>query len=573
MCNILRHGGPDDEGIYSSSNGVVLGNRRLALLDLSQAGHQPMSYADGNYHITYNGEIYNFPQLREELIQKGLTFVSNSDTEVILASFAAWGINAFERFNGMFAFALLDNRQSTLYLVRDSGGIKPLYYSVTDEQLIFASEIKAFNSIPELQEENTDWPVYMMAYGHLPEPITTLKNVKPLAKGTYLKYNVCDGKWNISTFSSFSYSEIISDKSEAISLIKDSLSKAVKQHLLSDAPIGVFLSGGLDSSITALLANEKGNRHLNTLSLYFAESQYSEKKYQDMVLHRLSCNHHQHLLSEQEFHNNFPHIISDMDLPSTDGINTWFISKYAKEIGLKAVLSGVGGDELYGGYPSFSRMSKVNMLEKLPGTFLRKPFSGSKKLRRLAYLSLGGPKGKYLFLRGHFIPVEIAKQLGISESQVWNILNDEPVLDKIENLSIPNQASWIEMNLYMQNQLLRDSDVMSMAHGVEIRVPFLDKDFITMSMQIQSSIKYAGKFKKQLLIDTFKDILPEPIWNRPKMGFTFPFKEWLAKDEFVKESIHSAGDASKLNYKKFLAGDMHWSQLMTLVLLQKNTHA
>ncbi len=575
MCHVLRHGGPDDEGIYcSSKNSLVIGNRRLALLDLSKAGHQPMSYADGNYHITYNGELYNFPELRKELIQNGFTFVSNSDTEVILASFAAWGTNAFERFNGMFAFALWDEKQSTLYLVRDSGGIKPLYYAVNNEQLVFASEIKAFKSIPELQDEDPNWPVYMMAYGHLPEPITTLHYVKPLAKGTFLKYHIPEGKWDISTYSSYSYSEIISDRKEAISLIKNCLTMAVKRHLLSDAPIGVFLSGGIDSSITALLANDKGNSHLNTLSLHFAEGQYSEKKYQDMVLHRLSCNHHQHLLSEQEFHNYFPQIINNMDLPSTDGINTWFISKYAKEIGLKAVLSGVGGDELYGGYPSFSRMEKVNMLEKLPNAFLRNStFVKSKKLRRLTYLSLGGAKGKYLFLRGHFIPNEIANQLNIKESQVWDILKEQPLLDKIDHLSLPNQASYIEMNLYMQNQLLRDSDVMSMANGIEIRVPFLDKEFITLSLQIKSAIKYAGKFRKQLLIDTFKDVLPEPIWNRPKMGFSFPFKEWLAKDEFVKDSLHSAGDSTKSNYKKFLAGEMHWSQLMTLVLLKKNAHA
>lgn len=574
MCDTLRHGGPDDEGTFCSpKNGLVLGNRRLALLDLSQAGHQPMSYAHGNYHITYNGELYNFPELKKELVQQGYTFTSNSDTEVILASFAAWGTGAFEKFNGMFAFALLDDNASALYLVRDAAGIKPLYYAVNNDQLVFASEIKAFRCIPGLQEEDPTWPVYMMAYGHLPEPITTLRYVKPLKKGTFLKYDIPAGKWDITAFTSYDYSETISDRKEAILLIKDCLSKAVKRHLLSDAPIGVFLSGGLDSSITALLANDKEKKHLNTLSLYFVESQYSEKKYQDMVLHRLSCNHHQHLLSEVEFHQHFPHILKSMDLPSTDGINTWFISKYAKETGLKAVLSGVGGDELYGGYPSFSRMGKVNMLEKLPKAFLRSSaFTNSKKLRRLAYLSLGGVKGKYLFLRGHFIPAEIARQLNISESQVWDILNEEPVLDKIDHLSAGNQASWMEMNLYMQNQLLRDSDVMSMAHGVEIRVPFLDKEFITLSLQIQSAVKYAGSFKKQLLIDTFKDVLPEPVWNRPKMGFAFPFKEWLAKDEFVKENINSAGDSSKLNYRKFLAGDLHWSQLMTLVLLQKNAH-
>lgn len=575
MCQVLKHGGPDDEGIYSSgSTPLVLGNRRLSLLDLTQAGHQPMSYDNGNYHITYNGELYNFPELKKELIQKGFRFISNGDTEVILASFAAWGTNAFEKFNGMFAFALWDDKQSDLYLVRDAAGIKPLYYAVNNDRLVFASEIKAFRSIPGLQEKNPDWPVYMMAYGHLPEPITTLRFVQPLPKGSFLKYHLPEGKWNISTFCKYTYSETISNRKEALVLVKDCLTKAVKRHLLSDAPIGVFLSGGLDSSITAMLANDKEKRHLNTLSLYFVESRYSEKKYQDMVMHRLACNHHQHLLSELEFHQHFPRIINNMDLPSTDGINTWFISKYAKEIGLKAVLSGIGGDELFGGYPSFSRMGKVNMLAKLPKAFLKSSaLTGTKKLRRLAYLSLGGAKGKYLFLRGHFIPNEIAKQLNINESQVWDILTAQPVLPEIDKLSLTNQASWMEMNLYMQNQLLRDSDVMSMAHGVEIRVPFLDKEFITLALQIRSAIKYAGNYKKQLLIDTFKDVLPEPIWDRPKMGFSFPFKEWMKKDDFVKDTIHSAGDTSKVYYKKFLAGDLHWSQLMTLILLKKNENA
>lgn len=575
MCRVLQHGGPDDEGIYSSpADNLVLGNRRLALLDLSGAGHQPMSYGNGSLHITYNGELYNFPNLKKELIQKGYSFISNSDTEVILASFSEWGTKAFEKFNGMFAFALLDSQHSTLYLVRDAAGIKPLYYAVNNDQLVFGSEIKAFRSISNLQAENLHWPIYMMAYGHLPEPVTPLQYVTPLAKGTFLEYNLHDSTSNISTYNKFSYSVGIKDKTAAISLITECLPNAVKRHLLSDAPIGVFLSGGIDSSIIALLANKKTNSQLNTLSLYFSENQYSEKKYQDMVLQRLSCVHHQHLLSEQEFHQYLPKILSSMDIPSTDGINTWFISKYAKEIGLKAVLSGVGGDELFGGYPSFKRMNNVNMLEKLPKKILMNTaFILNKKLRRLSYLSLGGAKGKYLFLRGHFIPVEIARQLDVEESQVWEILNEQPQLDNINSLSSFDQAGWMEMNLYMQNQLLRDSDVMSMSHGVEIRVPFLDKEFIKLSLQIQSSIKQEGVFSKQLLIDSFKDILPEPIWNRSKMGFSFPFKEWFAKDELVKESMFSANGETKLNYEKFLSGNLHWSQLLTLVLLHKNSDA
>lgn len=571
MCKILAHGGPDDEGIYSSEkHNLVLGNRRLALLDLSNAGHQPMEYANGRFHITYNGELYNFPELKVELIKQGYTFKSNSDTEVILASFAAWGTKSFEKFNGMFAFALLDDQRNNLYLVRDPAGIKPLYYSVKNQQLAFSSEVKAFNNFPELQEQHPYWQVYMMAYGHLPEPITTLQSVEPLPKGNYLKYNLNDGSIAVSSYSEYNYSEIIADREEAKQLVKSCLAKAVKRHLLSDAAIGVFLSGGLDSSLTALLANNNVVEHLNTLSLYFSESEFSEKKYQDIVLQKLHCDHHQHLLKEQEFHDSFPSIISDMDLPSTDGINTWFISKYAKQTGLKAVLSGVGGDELYGGYPSFNRITAVNNLEKIPNVLLRNSVSaGAKKLRRLCYLSLGGAKGKYLFLRGHFIPKEISEQLEIDEKEVWNILKEQPVLNDISNLSLKNQASWLEMNMYMQNQLLRDSDVMSMAHGVEIRVPFLDKEFINLALQIKTSTKYYGEFGKQLLIDSFKDILPEQIYNRPKMGFAFPFKEWLKKDELVKNSMLSANKTTSSNYNKFLQGNMHWSQLMSILLLQK----
>ena len=185
----------------------------------------------------------------------------------------------------------------------------------------------------------------------------------------------------------------------------------------------------------------------------------------------------------------------------------------------------------------------------------------------MAYLSLGGAKGFYLFLRGQFIPTSIAGQLGASEKEVWSILEDQPKLDGIKGLSPGNQASWIESNLYMQNQLLRDADVMSMAHGIEIRVPFLDKDFVDLAHNIKSDIKYAGTFPKQLLIDSFKDDMPEPVWNRPKMGFSFPFAEWMAKSEFVQDTMNKAGSAGADSFKKFADGQMHWSQLMSLLLL------
>jgi asparagine synthase (glutamine-hydrolysing) len=256
-----------------------------------------------------------------------------------------------------------------------------------------------------------------------------------------------------------------------------------------------------------------------------------------------------------------------MDQPSSDGINTWFISKYARQNGLKAVLSGVGSDELYGGYPSFERMEKLLYLNKLPNAILKAGrYTSWKKFRRLGYLSLPGTVGKYLFLRGQFIPYEIASHLQMDELQVWKLLGDFPQYVNIDHLGAKNQASWMEMNIYMENQLLKDADFMSMAHGVEIRVPYLDREFVELSMQIPAHLKYGGERPKQLLIDSFRDLLPESIWNRPKMGFSFPFRDWLSKNEFSKDMIGADDD----NYQKFISGNMHWSQFLTLVLIKNN---
>ena len=571
MCNILKHGGPDNEGFYScAEKHLVFGHRRLALIDLSPGGHQPMSYADDRYWITYNGELYNYLEIKGELEKAGYQFKTASDTEVILAAFSAWGSNAFRHFNGMFAFALWDKTEAMIYLVRDASGIKPLYYAITNEGMAFASELRGFAPLPYLQKENPNWPVYLLAYGHLPEPVTTLQQVKPLQKGTFLRYRVNDGKWDIESFAFYSYVEDIGDGEKAKLLIRDCLHRAVERHLLSDAPIGVFLSGGIDSGIMATLAGKYHKSTLKTLSIIFEDEKYSEKKYQDLFLQQLNCPNWQEVLTEEVFEKNFPAIMNAMDMPGCDGINTWFISKYAKESGLKAVISGVGGDELFGGYPSFKRIRTVSWINKIPSAILRSGrYSGSKKLRRMAYLGLGGAKGDYLFLRGQFIPATISRQLNIPEKDIWRILEEMPELNDIGSLAPGNQASWIEMNMYMQNQLLRDSDVMSMAHGIEIRVPFLDREFVELCLRIKSSLKYDTVQQKKLLIDSFRSELPEKVWNRPKMGFTFPFAEWLKKSEFVKDTLSEDKKRGAMNYKKFHDGQMHWSQFMSLLLLNR----
>lgn len=566
MCQVQEHGGPDGKGIYTNPafNGVF-GHRRLSIIDLSEAGNQPMTtcYFNNTYTICYNGEIYNYPQLKEMLKTDGYSFSSNTDTEIIMAAYDKWGTGAFERFNGMFAFALLDHNKNEVVLARDISGIKPLYYAETPGLFAFASEVRAFKQIPQLRNENENWQVYLMAYGHLPEPVTTLKEVKPLAKGSYLVYNVSAAKTYTSTFARLHYLEKTDNHKEAVEMIQQQFSAAVKRHLLSDAPLGVFLSGGLDSSIIAMLAAKE--RALNTISLFFENSRYSEKKYQDKLVQQISCTHNRFLLTEEQFHTSLPGIIKAMDLPCCDGINTWFISMFAKQSGVKTVLSGIGGDELFGGYPSFDRMKTASLLANwVPAKFLRAGrLMQSKKFRRLCYLSINGAVGKYLFLRGHFVPSDIAVHLNMDEAAVWKILETSPVLPDINYLSAGNQASWLETNMYMQNQLLRDADVMSMAHGLEIRVPFLDTDFLKMVFSIHSDLKYKGKGSKQLLIDSFNHQLPRSIWDRPKMGFSFPFTEWFANNRYSNTGNKTVDDAFPI----FKEGGLHWSQFFTILLL------
>lgn len=568
MCNLQKHGGPDDGGLYTAAaDKLVLGNRRLALIDLSHEGHMPMQYLQ-RYYITYNGELYNFLSLKEELQKLGHQFSNHTDTEVILAAFAQWKSHSFARLKGMFAFALWDNAEKELYLVRDTAGIKPLYFSSGTGYFAFASEIRAFKPIEELQQQNKNWPVYLMAYGHVPEPVSTLLDVKPLYKGCFLKYESKKQDFTIQSFAHYSYSTQINEADTARQSTRSSLEHAVQRHLLADAPVGVFLSGGLDSGIIATLAARYKKADLNTLSIYFEEPEYSEKKYQDILINKLHCNHHQYLLREEEFHQSFPYILESMDMPSCDGINTWFISKYAASQGLKAVLSGLGGDELFGGYPSFNRITAAKLIQHLPGTVTSiGKKSNSKRLNRMTYLKMHGIKGLYLFLRGHFSPYEIARQLGSYETEIWQILQDQPVLPEISHIDDKNQASWMEFNLYMQNQLLRDADVMSMIHGVEIRVPFLDDDTIRLAFKINPSIKFEGPLAKQFLINTFNENLPPEIWNRPKMGFSFPFAKWLSSSEFVKELMDKGNSSTKINYRKFMKGKLHWSHLMSLIIL------
>lgn len=565
MCDSMQHGGPDDYGIYfDRQTPVCLGNRRLAILDLSSSGHQPMISHKEDLVITYNGEIYNYKQIRTELINLGYIFKTQTDTEVILYAYQHWGESAFEKLDGIFAFCIFDKRQQCIYLVRDPNGIKPLYYHFEKETLTFASEVKAFKHA-NMDQENENWRIYYLAFGHIPEPYTTLKNISSLGKGCFLKYNIRSTEHFIQSYHEFENTSYITKEDYAIARIREQLGHSIKQQMVSDVDVGVLFSGGIDSSIITILANQQNGKKLSCISANFNEIDFSEKKQRSSLLQRIDAQKIERLITYRDFVQNFDSVLADMDQPTNDGINTWFVCKTAKEQGIKVVLSGLGADELFGGYPSFDRIHKIQNLNWFSKSALRTMrFSNSIKLKRLYYLSLNSPIGEYLCLRGVYSPDVIAELLDIDMKTVIDCLENIPIHTGIKKTSNETRASWFEFNMYMQNQLLKDTDFMSMSHGVEVRVPFLDTNFVKLVLSISTEIKFSYEQKKKLLVEAYKEDLPVETWKRSKMGFTFPFQEWMRKSYDIADPSRYTNKRAKSLIQNFGDNKLHWSSALAL---------
>lgn len=558
MRDAMQHGGPDDAGTYiDEAAGLALGHRRLSLIDLSAAGHQPMFSPNRQLVIVYNGEIYNYLELRAELVSLGHQFQSHSDTEVILAAYAQWGNECFSRFNGMFALAILNKQTNQLTLARDHAGIKPLYYNLHEQGLYFASEVRAFKAMDHNWKENPDWRTYFLLFGHIPEPFTTLDQVYALQKGSWMEIDLQTLKSSSEVFFEPSYQYTIHSEREAVQKIRETLSKAVQRHLISDAPIGLFLSGGIDSSILTLLAQRYCGDQLHTLSIDFEEAAFSEQKYQQLIIDASGAKHQSFIITKQQFTDAIPDILQAMDQPSNDGINTYFITHYARQAGLKAVLSGIGADELFGGYPSFKRKTAFKYAGLIPDALLKAAvlFPDDKR-KKLQFLSDKNFPGHYLFNRGFFTPDRVADYLDISTAEVHRVLHTVQLPKYVHHLHPLEQVSYEETNLYMQNQLLKDTDYMSMWHSVEVRVPFLDKELMELAYSIHPDIRYNAKQIKHLLIKAFEDILPEAIWNRPKQGFIFPFQQWFANIDLPFQQ-NTQLQKMQQNLK---SGKTHWSR-------------
>ena len=559
--------GPDARGEWFSSNGrVALGHRRLSIIDLSDRSTQPMIGANGQLVITFNGEIYNYRQLKKDLEERGCIFRTKSDTEVLLHLYAEKREAMLKDLRGMYAFAIWDTVREELFLARDPFGIKPLYYADAAKTFRFASQVKALLAGGQIDTapEPAGHAGFFL-WGSVPEPWTLYRGIRSLPAGHFMKVSEC-GSFGPTPFCLIT--EILSEavispatrpRSEALEAIGTAVRDSVRAHQVSDVPVGLFLSSGLDSAMIGALASSNGN-HLRSLTLSFKEYAGTANDETPMAEKLAELFHSRHStvsVRQNEFEEEREKLLAAMDQPSIDGVNTWFVARAAAEKGMKVALSGVGGDELFGSYPSFRDVPRLKRMTA--------PFSGIPGLGKLfRWLSLPllsrttSPKyaglleygtsfgGAYLLRRALFMHWELSKVLdpdlarqGWQDLQMFDQLNrvassprsgnrmsqgESTKLAKKSRLAI----SALEMTYYMRNQLLRDTDWAGMAHSLEIRVPLVDIDLLCNIAPWLAAYPDLGKTE---VASAIVPHLPPEVLNKPKTGFLVPVREWLLAEQ------------------------------------------
>jgi asparagine synthase (glutamine-hydrolysing) len=548
--------GPDGSGIWvSPDERIGLGHRRLSIIDLTERGSQPMVNSRGNLAITFNGEIYNYRELRAFLESQGHVFYSDTDTEVLLHLYTEKREAMVHSLRGMFAFAIWDSERNALLLARDPYGIKPLYYADDGWTLRFASQVKALLAGGKVSRDpEPAGQVGFFLFGSVPEPFTTYQAIRSVPAGSTLWVDRV-GPGEIKRY--FSIAEAYCD-GEADSRQKDeggqrlvvhqALLDSVRHHLVADVPVGAFLSSGIDSAALVGLMREAGHKDIQTVTLAFDEFRgrhEDESPVAAQVAKHFETRHATRFISEREFSEDLPKIFDAMDQPSIDGINTWFVSKAAREFGLKVAISGLGGDELFGGYPSFSDVPLWARLLAIPG---RIPGLGVASRKLLAGLSsrskVLSPKaislleygksfsGAYFLRRGLFMPWEL-DALADKDSVRVGLQRLEPIgsiralLEPMPRTSF-GRVAVLESSAYMRNQLLRDTDWASMAHSLEVRVPLVDSILLRTLAPIIS--RQNSSHSKRLLIEGAGKLLPESVTRRSKTGFTTPLHTWMQRD-------------------------------------------
>jgi len=616
MRDTMRHRGPDDAGLYlSKDKKLCLGHTRLSIIDLSPAGHQPMPNEDETIWIVYNGEIYNFTELREKLIKKGHRFRSRADTEVIIHGYEEWGIESLlQRLRGMFAFALYDsrsgkpnepNRPNTLILARDRLGIKPLYYSYSNGISIFASEIKAILATKLVDKEiDPHSPGLYLLYGSIPSPKTIYKRISALPPGHFLivDENGISERYYYNLTKAFLDTSLSSiSEEEAVQMVRSSLLDTIKCHLISDVPVGAFLSGGIDSTSIVALMHEVEHKSIKTVSVIFPDTPYDESRYSKVVAKKFETDHIEVKINDKDLINHLEKIFYTMDQPTIDGVNTYFVSWAAKQAGLKVAISGVGGDETFWGYSSFHLVPKLYHLASFPGvSTLAKPLTGwiasrfpNGKMGKLNHLfHKPSLESAYLTVRGVFCLEDVKKILNPDLLKEFTLIDPVDYLKEITQSPIypftfppfrlfasspfhllANAVSALELRTYMANQLLRDTDVFSMVHSLEVRVPFVDHKLVELLAKIPAEYKAKKDMQKPLLVKALNNKLPEEIVHRPKQGFTFPFDLWMRNElkDFIKKSLNGSSIFNRIFIKRLLKDfynhKIHWSRIWSLLVL------
>jgi asparagine synthase (glutamine-hydrolysing) len=597
MALAIRHRGPDSSAVQDFGR-CVLANTRLAIVDLSERGRMPMGNEDSTVWITYNGECYNADELRPELIRRGHRFRSTTDTEVILHLYEEHGERCVEHLQGMFAFAIWDLRAEKLFLARDRLGIKPLYYSTDAQRIVFASEIKALLA-SDLIQRKLD-PAGVRAFlqlGHIPGPWTAVQSVRPLEPGHV-------AIWKKGTFETRAYWKLPLAKErdagdspeETARRLRELLLESGRKQLMSDVPIALFLSGGVDSAVLGSLMQHAGADKITALTIGFEEKSFDESESSDRTAELLGISRRVIRLPAAQMGEHLDHAFWAMDQPTVDGLNAYWISRAAAEAGFKVALSGQGGDELFGGYQSaawFDRFSHwAQWLQPLPKALGRGTLDHSEfpfRYRKLSYL-VGSDDP--------FVAAQLAVRVLFLESDVRALLTPSFAhpngtseaakhirewAGKTTGRDLQERVSYLDFPAHLEARLLRDGDAMSMAHSLEVRPVLLDHEIVEYVMKLPSAQRLQNK---KLLMEAMRGVLPEALRSdllmRPKRTFTFPFARWLGKDfrstigaAFEPERLAQAGvlepNAVNRLWQRYLKNpeSVGWSRLWSVFVLAR----
>lgn len=597
MADAESHRGPDGSGVYNSRH-AALGHRRLSIIDTSARGTQPMANEDGSIWLVYNGELYNHVELREELLAQGHRFRSLTDSEVIVHGYEQWGGDGLlERLRGMYAFGLYDARRGLL-LGRDRLGIKPLYYYLDESAgvLLFASEVRALVRSGLVRDDrDPDALAGFLLGGSVPAPLTIVKGVRSLLPGHFLFWR--DGHVSIRKYWDLDLEP--QDRTEklgtldpepAVVAIRDLLMDSVRRHLVSDVPLGVFLSGGVDSGSIVSLASRcqpAGSAPLTTLTVTFDEAEFDEADPSRKIAARYTTDHREVRVRQREFVEELPNIFAAIDQPTNDGVNTYFVSKAARQAGLTVVLSGLGGDEVFWGYPHYRQLGRrARWLARCPAPARRTlawgaaswgAARGRDNWMRMSFLERrASSRELYLLMRGFFAPQHVMRLLDVNEREVARAC--ERHFEGLGQLTVPSAATfnYLEHKRYLHDQLLRDGDVFSMAHSIEMRVPLLDAPLVEYAARLRPELKVPNGINKPLLVKAIDDPLLLEASTTSKRGFSFPMRQWMtdAADQLADVSRRGPLNRCAVGelWQQFRLGRLHWSRAWALSVLGATSH-